>query len=203
VTERVTGPYSLLKHAAVYGALQHLLGAPSVRDQFARKYIRAKIGDRVLDIGCGSACILSHLPKVEYHGWDPNPRYIAQARRIFAGLGRFHTGLFGSHHADALGKVDIVILSAVLHHMTDADATDLFALLRRVVKSGGRVVSLDNVLVEYQSPIARLLIRFDRGRHVRSPRGYEALARYSFQGVAGEVVHRAFPPSTYFYMTAQ
>lgn len=203
MTEREKGPYSLLKHALVYDAVQRLLGARGVRERFARDHLRARSGDRVLDIGCGSARILSYLPEVDYHGWDPNARYIERARRLYAGRGRFHTGLFGPEDARTLGPVDIVILSAVLHHITDAEAVELFALFRSIVKPGGRVVSLDNVFIEQQHPVARLLISLDRGRHVRTPQGYQALARRSFGCVVGEVVNRSFPPYTYFYMTAQ
>jgi hypothetical protein len=64
-------------------------------------------------------------------------------------------------------------------------------------------VSLDNVFIEQQHPVARLLISLDRGRHVRTPHGYQALASRSFDHVVGEVVDRPFPPYTYFYMTAQ
>jgi hypothetical protein len=50
---------------------------------------------------------------------------------------------------------------------------------------------------------ARLLISLDCGRHVRAPAGYEALARGAFAHVDGTVVAQAFPPYTYFFMTAQ
>jgi hypothetical protein len=44
--------------------------------------------------------------------------------------------------------------------------------------------------------VARLLINLDRGRHVRSPAGYEALAPGAFAHVDGTVVAQAFPPYT-------
>ncbi|MBV8831160.1 MAG: class I SAM-dependent methyltransferase [Hyphomicrobiales bacterium] len=203
MTQRHRGIFSFLKHASVYEAVQSALGARAVRGQFARIYVRAKAGDRVLDIGCGTGAILAHLPAVTYHGYEPNARYVERARRAFPDRGTFHAGYFSANSAKSLDPFDIVILSAVLHHISDAEAFDLFALLRQILRPGGRVVTLDNVIVEHQNPIARLLIKFDRGRHVRSATEYKALADRSFQHVAGEVVHRVFPPSTYFYMTAQ
>jgi len=203
MTQREKGPYFLLNFPRAYDAAQWVLGARDGRERFARDHLRARNGDRVLDIGCGSAPILSYLPEVDYHGWDPNARYIERARRLYAGRGRFHTGLFGPQEARTLGPVDIVILSAVLHHMTDTEALELFALLRSIVKPGGRVVSVDNVFIEQQHPVARFLINLDRGRHVRTPQGYQALARRSFGSVVGEVVNQSFPPYTHFYMTAQ
>lgn len=203
MAERQKGLFSLLKFAPVYDAVQRIMNVEEVRAQFARDFIRAKPGDTVLDIGCGPAHLLAHLPAVNYIGWEPNPRYIEQARKDYGERGTFNVGLFGPEQASNLRDVDIVIVSAVLHHMTDAEATELFALLRRVLKQGGRVVTLDNVFVDGQNPIAKFLISIDRGRNVRSPEGYLALARTSFNTVSGTVTHRSFPPYTYFYMTAQ
>jgi SAM-dependent methyltransferase len=201
--QRQRGLFSLLRHASVYETLQSVLGAEGVRERFARLYIRAISGDRVLDIGSGTGRILAHLPDVEYHAFEPNVHYVQCAQRAFGERGTFHPGYFTAHHARTLIPFDIVILSAVLHHLSDDDAIELFGLLRMVLKPGGRVVTLDNVIVDRQNPIAKLLIKCDRGRHVRSAEGYKALARYSFQDIAGEVEHRPFPPSTYFYMTAK
>ena len=65
------------------------------------------------------------------------------------------------------------------------------------------MITLDPVFTERQNPIARLLISLDRGRHVHSPAGYEALARGAFAHVEGTAVAQAFPPYTLFFMTAR
>ncbi len=197
------GIYSVLKHPAVYEALQQVFGAERGRRSFANKYVSAKAGDRVLDIGCGPAHLLAHLPAVEYIGWEPNPAYIETARRTYDGRGSFNVGYFGEEEAAKVGLVDIAVVSAVLHHLTDGEARQLFGLLRRVVKPGGRVVSLDCVYVDKQNPIARLLVSLDRGRHARTSEAYRDLARADFAQVSGEVVNKHFPPYTLWVMTAR
>jgi SAM-dependent methyltransferase len=202
-TERKHGLYAALRNPKLYEAIQRIMGADERRRHFAEEFVRAQPGDRVLDIGCGPAHLRAYLPNVEYIGWEPNAAYVEKARNTYGDRGTFNVGLFGPAEASSLDPVDIVIVSAVLHHMNDAQVTELFQLLRQVLKPGGRVITLDNVFVERQNPIARFLISLDRGRNVRSPDGYEALAKGQFTHVRGVVVPQQFPPYTYFYMTAE
>jgi len=202
-SERSRGLYAALSHPILYETVQRVMGAEKGRRRFAERFIRAQPGDRVLDIGCGPADLCAYLPDVEYIGWEPNAAYVAKAREAYGDRGTFHVGLFGAEEARSLAPVDIAIVSAVLHHMDDAQANELFGLLRQVVKPGGRVITVDNVFIKRQNPVARLIISMDRGQHVRSPDGYEALARGAFERVEGTVVPQAFPPYTYFFMTAQ
>ncbi|MGH3968172.1 MAG: hypothetical protein ACRDTV_08695, partial [Mycobacterium sp.] len=74
---------------------------------------------------------------------------------------------------------------------------------KAALKPGGRVLTVDPCYAPGQNPIARFLISKDRGQHVRSPAGYEALARDAFAHVHATVAARAFPPYTHFFMTAR
>lgn len=202
--ERKRGIYAALRNPVLYQTVQRLMGtADTGRRHFVEHFVRANPGDRVLDIGCGPASLLAYLPDVEYVGWEPNGAYVDKARKTYGDRGVFHVGYFGPEQAGLLDPVDIVIVSAVLHHMDDDQAAELFGLVRQVLRPGGRVVTLDNVFIRRQNPIARLLISLDRGRHVRSPAGYLALAQGVFDDVEGTVVPQAFPPYTFFFMTAQ
>ena len=83
----------------------------------------------------------------------------------------------------ALGQFDLVIAMSVLHHLSDAEADHLFGLAARALDDGGRMFSNDPCFVPGQSSIARAVIQRDRGRNVRSPEGYRALAEARFDDV--------------------
>jgi SAM-dependent methyltransferase len=200
MTEITTGIRSLLQRPSVYHWLQVVMGGERSRRVFVEKYVRARDGDRILDIGCGPADILAFLPKVSYVGYDPNPRYIERASATHGAGGRFHVGTYGETEIAAHPPFDIAIVSAVLHHLDDLEARHLFNLLKRSLKPGGRVVTLDNVYIDNQNPVARLLISWDRGRNVRTAEGYKALALSSFANVDGDVRHIQFPPYTHWIM---
>ena len=59
----------------------------SLRRSLIQNHVRAKPGDKVIDIGCGSAEVLRYLPDVDYIGIDINPDYIAFARRTYGSKG--------------------------------------------------------------------------------------------------------------------
>ena len=203
MSERTGGLYGLLKSPRLYEAVQACMGAVDLRREFASRCIQAKAGDRVIDIGCGPGEILRFLPsQVDYQGCEPNPRYVEQALRNFGVRGSFHVGYFTKTHADEIRDVDSAGGSAVLHHLDDTAAVTLFKLLRSVLRPGGRVVSLDNVYVPDQNRIAKLLIGLDRGNNVRTPDQYNALPKQSFDNVFGHIVHKKFPPYTYYFMQA-
>jgi SAM-dependent methyltransferase len=198
-----TGLFSILKHPKVYEAVQQIFQAERNRAWFATTHVRAQAGDRILDIGCGTAQLLNHLPEVEYIGWEPNPAYVETARQEHGARGTFHAGFFGDAEAATTPPVDIAIVSAVLHHLNDEEGQRLFGLLRRVVKPGGRVVTLDCAYKDRQNPIAKFLVSMDRGQHARTAEAYTALAAGDFAQVEGVLVNQRFPPYTFWIMTAR
>jgi SAM-dependent methyltransferase len=182
---------SLLAQPALYELFSRAVGAKSSRETFVSTYVRPRPGDQVLDVGCGPADILEHLPAVGYFGFDISPSYIESATRRFGERGRFFCERVSEARAflDREGQFDIVLAIGILHHLDRAEALDLFRIARRALKPGGRLVTLDPCYAQGQSPIARYLASRDRGQFVRTEPEYRELAAAEFPKVVASVRH--------------
>lgn len=200
MTENTSGLRSILSFPVVYELLQRIFGGRSGRKAIVDRFVRPRRRDRVLDIGCGPARILQFLPDVQYVGYDPSARYIARARDAFKSRGQFFAGRFGKNDLARHDPFDVGILIAVLHHLDDSEACQILGLLRSAIKPGGRLITLDNVFIENQNPIARKLIEWDRGKNVRTISEYRALVAPHFDTIRETLIHKKFPPYTLFIM---
>lgn len=196
-----SGIRSVLSNPVIYDLSQNIMGAKRIRSELVQEFIRPKSGQRILDIGCGTAEILSAMPLgVEYVGFDISEIYIQTARQRFGSKGAFHLGLFDKKIAPSLGAFDTVIILGALHHMDDRVVDELFSVVSSVMKPDGRVVTIDPCFDISQGHIAKFLISRDRGRNVRTSIGYASLSQDYFSDVKGVLRHRAWIPYTHWIM---
>jgi SAM-dependent methyltransferase len=188
-SQRTTGWRSVLSLAPAYRLAQSAIGAGRFRAALASEIVVAATGDRVLDLGCGTADIIEDLPEVDYLGFDPSERYVADAARRFGDRGRFVQTL-----PDPSGDRTIVLAIGVLHHTNPVEAAELLDLASASLAPGGRFIAVDPTLTDDQHPIARFLVSRDRGQHVRSPDQARELVAAHFASVEIEVRHDLLRP---------
>jgi SAM-dependent methyltransferase len=175
----------LLSLPLIYNGFQNLLSGSARRSSLLSRYLDVPEHGRVLDIGCGTANVLEHLPhSVEYVGFDASADYIDFATRKYAARrASFHRKLIEMADVDDLGAFDVVLATGILHHLDDAAANRLFELSKSALSKGGALFAMDPCFVEGQRWLARRLVGNDRGEHVRPIGEYAELARRHFDDV--------------------
>ncbi|MBF0212324.1 MAG: class I SAM-dependent methyltransferase [Magnetococcales bacterium] len=189
MSQRERGLYSFLYHPRVYRWSQDLLGDRNLVRVASETLLRAKPGDRLLDLGCGTGNLLEFLPAVRYTGLDNNPEYIAFARKRYGDQGAFVVGDLGclDQSVDLREKFELIALLGVTHHLSDETVLDLYRQARLLLTETGRVCVVDPCLHDRQPWIARQLAEKDRGNHVRRLEEYPRLAREVFPSVRFEL----------------
>ena len=180
---------SLLKFTKLYQLFQHLIAAENFYDRFVKEFVRPQNGERILDLGCGPAKVLEFLPAgVDYVGVDGNARYIESAKKKYGSRARFICSEFQNFILTEQGSFDVVLALGVLHHLNDDEVQSLFLTIQKALKPGGRYLTADGVFVKGQNPVAKVLLRADRGKFVRKQPEYLRLAQLVFPNSQSTVV---------------
>jgi 2-polyprenyl-3-methyl-5-hydroxy-6-metoxy-1,4-benzoquinol methylase len=128
--QRDSGLQYWLKIPFLYNLVQKAIGATALHRKFIQGHVRAKGGDKVIDIGCGLANILRWLPDVDYLGFDIGRAYVASTKRTNAGKGTFVVGDTESRWEDSRFRdADIVIGLGILHHLEETKLSIVSASL--------------------------------------------------------------------------
>jgi SAM-dependent methyltransferase len=179
-----SGLQRLLNFPRLYDLFQDAIGGNALRRKFIRNHVRAKTGDRVIDIGCGPAQVLPWLPPVEYLGLDVSSACIASAQRTHARKGTFVIGDTRSLWDDPrFREADIVIGLGILHHLDDDEALHCLHFAYRALKPGGRFVCFEACWTPRQGLLSRYIMAMDRGQNIRTEQTYRQLAGSVFKNV--------------------
>src|SRR5208282_4813159 len=99
--------HPILSSGPIYRQAMNLLGGVSAKEYHAGQHIRAKPGDKVIDLGCGPCDYLNYLPAVEYVGIDVEPKYISDAKTRFGNKGTFVCQDIAELHPNTYSDADI------------------------------------------------------------------------------------------------
>ena len=184
--EDSSGLKFLLANPQVYNFFQdRLLGGWQARQWLAGNVWKLQGGESVVDIGCGAGAVLDHLPRgSDYIGIDVSESYIAAARKKYAGTATFFLGTpldFLRQDESHVNNTDLVLCNGLLHHLSDAEATEVLEISKRLLKPGGRLVCLEATYLARQSRLSKWVVSTDRGQFVRSEQEWKELVSRTFE----------------------
>lgn len=161
-----------------YSLFRTLIRADRGMQRIVQDYIRPQSGQTIADLGCGTGDLADMLPPdVVYIGVDHNDAYLdpSQAMKGATQGRRFINGDLGKLADLELPPLDAALALGVLHHLDDDQVRHMLTAIRSKLAPGGRMVTVDPVLVPAQRSSARIMMVMDRGRHVRQLDHYRML----------------------------
>ena len=204
--ESNSGLKRILKSQVGYRLFQDLIGSTRATKKLVEDYLGDTSNLSVIDIGSGDSNILQFINPISYTAIEPNPSYIQAATKQFGDrVTPIHIKI-GDPKLNALNlKADLVLILGVLHHLDDNLAKTCLSFARQCLKdSNSRVFIFEAVLTPKQNPIARFLIKNDRGKNVRDRDGYQNLLGQFFSNHQVEVRHDILRiPYSHFLATAR
>jgi cyclopropane fatty-acyl-phospholipid synthase-like methyltransferase len=166
----------------------NVVGGPAVAKVLVNDYVQSGAGSRILEIGCGPGTIVGYLPSCDYLGFDLSPEYIELAKKRFP-KAHFACERVSQFTLAREQSFDVVLALGIVHHLDEAEARQLFQIAYDALKSGGKLVTIDGVWTDGQSPVARWLLARDRGEYVRSEREYVGIASHVFSDIRPSIRH--------------
>ena len=119
MSQRSSTLYNLINNPYIYKSIQKIMSGTSLRKKIIKANIKKK-NLNVLDIGCGPAEIIEHIPNCNYYGYDIDKRSIAYAKKKYTSKNyHFFCKKFENKEIKKLPKFDFVILFVILHHLNN------------------------------------------------------------------------------------
>ena len=198
MTQRKNQIYNFINNPLIYKIIQGVMSGTSFRNSIIKKNI-TKNNLKILDIGCGPAQILEHIPQCDYYGYDIDRRSIQYAKKKYYQKNyHFYCKKFNKTELKKLPKFDFIIFFGILHHLSNKEVYEILKLCKKIMKKNSKLLTEDPILIENQNVIAKFLIKKDRGLNVRNKQEYINLLKKHFKKIKNKVTHQYFIPYTWF-----
>lgn len=193
---------ALLDHPVLFNLSQLLIsGGQRATKRWARAWVGARPGDRLLDLCCGTGDFAPLFTVggdglSRYLGVDLNAEYIAYAEERWGGWsGREFAAVDATRLRLPEGSFDRAIFVNSLHHFPDDLARGILREAARVLRAGGRLVLIDMVGDDPRA-VQRFFLDRDRGDHLRPLAAQVALVAEFFDIERYDQFDTGFTPQT-------
>lgn len=190
---------TLLRVPFMYRLSQLLFGGRSIKKHIFNNYWTSYPGMRILDVGCGPAQDRDLLgDDVFWTGLETSEQYVRSVRNSLRPSDSIFHGDVSTLLDLNITSFDVVLLSGVLHHLSDDLAKTVLSDCIKVLAPNGKIFTIDPVRMPGASKFEEYLINSDRGKFVRNNEEYDQLIPLAFSQKSIEVVNKVgfLPQST-------
>ncbi len=125
---------------------------------------------KILDVGCGTGEYSDCFNPQNYIGIDISHDYIKHARKT---KDRKFLVMDATNLSFPNNCFDIILIVAILHHLDDKQASRVLKEAKRVLKSNGRILIMEDAKIkDLDNLIVRFIQRYDLGAKIRTPQTY-------------------------------
>ncbi|MSR86235.1 class I SAM-dependent methyltransferase [Candidatus Woesearchaeota archaeon] len=155
--------YNLFDMPAVYNSVRSVLlfGKGKMFSEIT-KSVALQEGETLLDVGSGPG-ELSQLFSNDYAGVDYSQNYVSYSQKKYLGKKFFQGNVLDLSIPEK--SYDVVLLASFIHHFSDDEVKKILANMQKVARK--RIVLLEPCPWK-GNPLAALLLKLDRGAHIRS-----------------------------------
>lgn len=124
----------------------------------------------VLDFGCGTGANCSICRPEQYCGIDPDSKRVHFAKRSFP---HYTFEVFDGKRLPLPDQtVDLILIVAVLHHISNGLIAEYLNEFRRVLKAEGNIMAIEPYLCQKSKFNNWFMNRYDQGEHIRKEEDY-------------------------------
>ncbi len=171
---------SILNSSQIFNLFEKIIGGHRGYSSFSKEFVQIKNKESILDVGCGTGNLYPYLKDASYLGFDPNSKYILDAKKRYPQGEFLNTDVANFLKIERQRKFDKIVIYGVLHHLSNHAIEDITQLIKERLGPQGSFYSIDPVLCENQSALARFVVKNDRGQFVRTKDEYLSLFRDHF-----------------------
>ncbi len=170
----------ILSNATVFDTFTGLIIQPKRKFDFIRDCVGNVKGKKVLDLGCGYGRMLESMNGYEkYVGIDYSNLYIEKAKKLFSDRDNieFICTDLNEYVNKSDERFDIVMMVGVMHHLNNKEIDNAMKNIKKLLKEDGLFVSYDGAYTDNMNPVAKFMLKNDRGKYVRHERVWRKLMK--------------------------
>ena len=167
--------HKILENGICYDLFQSAVGATKTRKFLIDMLSVWESPKSVIDLGCGTGFSIPRLKYTEtYYGVDYSEEYLDKAKKVPTPISTHFIRADLGNPKWTLGiSVDepqVVLAMGLFHHLDDAQLSNLFNSLEELLPPKSSIISIDPVITDSSSRIARWVANNDRGKFIRTPK---------------------------------